>query len=517
MKTLAVYYRASVEDTNIGESNTIQNQRDLLHHYIKTRPEFLDWNILEYQDDGFSGTTFNRPGIQKILKLAGKEIDCIVVKDFSRFGRNLIEVGNYLDQIFPFLGVRFIAVNDNYDSKENVGRSIGLDVSLKALVYEMYSRDLSQKISSVKEAQMGKGQYIGRIAFYGYRKSDIVKNTLEVDPEAADVVKRIFTLAGEGMKPVQIARLLNSEEILPPFRYRRIHYPDHLSYCPRVTNKNLWTHENVRNIIKDERYTGCFIGRKQKRIDITSKRVYQLPPEEWIRVENTQEAIISKELFQKAQDVLGSKHRNYCSTYRPELFRGLLKCECCGRTLKKFPSKEPYFYCPTRDNAPDYACAKVWLDKVDLEKTILSTLQMQIRLLNECTYKQETSTDGICNQIELMQTELTKYKSEQILLFEKFAANRLDRQQFLSYKENISAKIDEIIQKKKLLSIKLQNIENLEQTSILNFKKYAFTSTLTRNMLDELVQKIRVFPDNTIEIVWNFQLSVQASDTGLSV
>lgn len=142
---------------------------------------------------------------------------------------------------------------------------------------------------------------------------------------------------------------------------------------------------------------------------------------------------------------------------------------------------------------------------------------MQIRLLNECTYKQETSTDGICNQIELMQTELTKYKSEQILLFEKFAANRLDRQQFLSYKENISAKIDEIIQKKKLLSIKLQNIENLEQTSILNFKKYAFTSTLTRNMLDELVQKIRVFPDNTIEIVWNFQLSVQASDTGLSV
>lgn len=145
MKTLALYFRASIEDANIGESATIQNQRDLLFDFVKTKTEFSDWNVLEFQDDGYSGTTFNRPGIQKILKLAGKEIDCIVVKDFSRFGRNLIEVGNYLDQVFPFLGVRFIAVNDNYDSKENGGRSIGLDVSLKALVYEMYSRDLSQK------------------------------------------------------------------------------------------------------------------------------------------------------------------------------------------------------------------------------------------------------------------------------------------------------------------------------------------------------------------------------------
>lgn len=506
MKTLALYFRASNEDANIGESATIQNQRDLLYNFVKMKAEFSDWNILEFRDDGYSGTTFERPGIQKILKLAGKEIDCIIVKDFSRFGRNLIEVGNYLDQVFPFLGVRFIAVNEKYDSKDNIGRSIGLDVSLKAMVYEMYSRDLSQKISSVKEAQMKKGQYIGRITFYGYRKSDTVKNTLEVDPEAADIVKRIFTLAGEeGKKPVQIARLLNSEGILPPFRYRRTHYPDHLSYCPQVTNNNLWTRENVRDIIKDERYTGCFIGRKQKRIDITSKRVYQLPPEEWIRVENTQEAIISKELFQKAQTVRESWRKNNFSTYQPGLFHGLLKCECCGRTLKKFPSKEPYFYCPTRDNAPDYACAKVWLDKAELEKTILTALQMQICLLNESICGQESSIAGIRNQLNLMQTELIKCKSEQVLLFEQFAENRLDRQQFLSYKENIVKRMEEITQKKKLLFVQLQDIENLEQTSILNFKKYDFTKTLTRNMLDELVQKIRVFPDSSIEIIWRFQ------------
>lgn len=507
MKTLALYFRASNEDANAGESATIQNQRDLLRHFVKTRPEFTDWNVLEFQDDGVSGTTFDRPGIQKILAMAGKEIDCIVVKDFSRFGRNLIEVGNYLDQIFPFLGVRFIAVNENYDSKDNAGRTIGLDVSLKAMVYEMYSRDLSQKIGSVKEAQMRKGQYIGRIAFYGYRKSDTVKNSLEIDPEAADVVRRIFTLAGEGKKPVQIARLFNQEGILPPFRYRNTHYPDRLAYCPRVTDNNLWTRENVRDIIKDERYTGCFIGGKQKRIDISTKKTRRLPSEEWIRVENAQEAIISKELYQKAQAVREPERGSHFSTYQPELFRGVLKCECCGRTLRKFPSKEPYFYCPTRETAPNHECAMVWIDRAELEKAIHTALQVQIRLFGKNTAcgQEETSASGIHKQLEQTQTELTRCKSEQILLFEQLADKHLDREQFLSRKENLVRQMEQLKQQQERLSAQLQNVQNVNQTTPSDLGKYAFAETLTRNMLEELVEKIRVFPDSTIEIIWNFK------------
>ena len=137
MKTIALYMRLSNEDAHEGESYSIGNQRALLMDYVKSHEEFENWSVLEFYDDGYSGVSFERPGIQKLLALAGNTVNCIIVKDFSRFGRNLVEVGDYLDQIFPFLGVRFIAVNEGYDSGQGLGSSVGLDVSLKALVYEM--------------------------------------------------------------------------------------------------------------------------------------------------------------------------------------------------------------------------------------------------------------------------------------------------------------------------------------------------------------------------------------------
>lgn len=365
MNTLALYYRASNEDANLGESATIQNQRDLLRHYVKSKPEFSDRNVLKFQDDGWSGTTFDRPSVQKMLQMAGAGIQCIIVKDFSRFGRSLIEVGDYLDQIFPFLGVRFIAVNENFDSKNSPGRTVGLDVSLKAMVYEMYSRDLSKKISSVKEAQMKKGLYIGRIAFYGYQKSTTEKNKLVVDEQSASVVRRIFGLAADGIKPIKIAVLLNKESILPPFSYRNENYSEALVYCEQVKKYNLWTRENVAKIIRDERYTGCFLGRKQLRIDISTKKTKPLPQEDWIRVENAFEAIVSQELYDKAQGVLRNQRNNAALLKKSDLFRGVLICKTCERALTKFPSSKPHYYCLTGKNAPNMPCAEVKLIRLN--------------------------------------------------------------------------------------------------------------------------------------------------------
>jgi DNA invertase Pin-like site-specific DNA recombinase len=146
MKTIALYLRLSNEDKNEGESNSISNQRDLLKNYITSKKDLQGYEVLEFIDDGYSGATFDRPALNKLLKLTGKTIDVVMVKDFSRFGRNLIEVGNYIDQVFPFLGVRFIAVNEDYDSKDYKGSTASIDVGLKALIYEMYSRDISRKI-----------------------------------------------------------------------------------------------------------------------------------------------------------------------------------------------------------------------------------------------------------------------------------------------------------------------------------------------------------------------------------
>ncbi len=197
METVAIYMRLSSEDANEGESNSIGNQRDLLRSFIESHREFDGCNIMEFIDDGYTGTNFDRPGVQKMFSLAGNPIRCIIVKDFSRFGRNMIAVGDYLDQIFPFLGVRFIAVNEDYDSKRCNGSSVSLDVSLRTLVYELYSRDISEKIRSVKQAQMEKGEYTCGIAFYGYKKSAAGKNQLEIDEPAAKIVRRIFQMAEE--------------------------------------------------------------------------------------------------------------------------------------------------------------------------------------------------------------------------------------------------------------------------------------------------------------------------------
>ena len=221
MGTVALYMRLSSEDANEGESFSIRNQRDLLHNFLKSRREFDGCTVMEFCDDGYTGTNFDRPGIQKMLSMAGNPIQCIIVKDFSRFGRNLLDVGDYLDQIFPFLGVRFIAVNENYDSKNSIGSSVSLDVSLKAMVYEMYSRDISEKIRCVQQAKMKKGEYLCAIAFYGYKRSATQKNKLEVDGKVADVVRRIFQMAVGGMTPTQIALRLNAEGIPSPLVYRR--------------------------------------------------------------------------------------------------------------------------------------------------------------------------------------------------------------------------------------------------------------------------------------------------------
>lgn len=509
MNTLALYYRASNEDANLGESATIQNQRDLLRHYIKGRPEFADWSVLEFQDDGWSGTTFDRPGVQKMLQMAGAGIQCVVVKDFSRFGRNLIEVGDYLDQVFPFLGVRFIAVNENFDSKDSKGRTVGLDVTLKAMVYELYSRDLSKKIGSVKEAQMKKGQYIGRIAFYGYQKSTTEKHKLVVDEEAAGVVRRIFSLAADGMKPVKIAVLLNGEKIQPAFTYRNKNHPEALAYCPQVRKYNLWTRESVGKIIRDERYTGCFIGRKELRIDISTKKMKPLPKEDWIRVENAFEAIVGAELYEKAQAVLRKPRNNAAMLHPTDLFRGLLVCEACGRALTKFASSTPHYYCMTGKNAPDMPCAEVKVDKAELGRIVLSSLHSMLQLIaqTEVSSCENGSVEGhIHKRLDQLKTETDKCKAEQVILFERFADGKMNRQSYLAEKQVSANRSVELTADVEKLTIQLQDLDlKAVPPAGKDLGKYAFAETLTREMLVEVIKEIRVSGTDTIQIVWNFK------------
>ena len=507
MKTIALYMRLSNEDAHEGESYSIGNQRALLMDYVKSHEEFENWSVLEFYDDGYSGVSFERPGIQKLLALAGNTVNCIIVKDFSRFGRNLVEVGDYLDQIFPFLGVRFIAVNEGYDSGQGLGSSVGLDVSLKALVYEMYSRDVSEKIRAVKHAKMRGGEYQGIIAFYGYKRSKTARGKLEIDVPAAEVVRRIFRMAAEGITPTAIAKELNHEGIPSPLMYRRENHTD-AGHSWRVAgDMTCWTRENVRRTICDERYTGKLISHTRAKEDVSAKISKLLPKEELIIAENAHEALVSKELFEQAQTVL--KHYNHTKAPRKpyQRFRGLLKCAYCGRALSK-SGKETYYYCTTRKVLPEAPCACVRTGEKELEDSLLESLKIQIRLIGQ---PGETRQDGRTEQSILQeklrecQKEADRCKARQAAAFEDYAEGRIQKQEYLSRKGEISARQEEVIVQYKEISDKLAETAQSKSRETVDLGRYAFVKELTREMLEELVKEIRVAKENAIEIVWNFK------------
>ena len=507
MKTIALYMRLSNEDAHEGESYSIGNQRALLMDYVKSHEEFENWSVLEFYDDGYSGVSFERPGIQKLLALAGDTVNCIIVKDFSRFGRNLVEVGDYLDQIFPFLGVRFIAVNEGYDSGRGLGSSVGLDVSLKAMIYEMYSRDVSEKIRSVKHAKMRKGEYQGIIAFYGYRRSKTAKGKLEIDGPAAEVVRRIFRMAAEGITPTNIARELNHDGIPSPLMYRRENHTD-AGHSWRVAgDMTCWTRENVRRTLCDERYTGRLVSHTRAKEDVSAKVSKLLPKEEWIIAEDAHEALISKELFEQAQIVL----RRCCHTKTPrkpyQRFRGLLKCAYCGRALSK-SGKETYYYCTTGKVLPEAPCLDVRIGEKELIDSLLESLRLQIQLAGQ---PGETQQDGRTEQSNLQEKlrecrkEADRCKARQAAAFEDYAEGRIQKQEYLFRKGEIAARQEEITKQYKEISDKLAEAGQVRNREAVDLGGYVFVKELTREILEELVKEIRVSKGNAIEIVWSFK------------
>lgn len=279
--------RISLEDKGLGESCSIKNQRILLNQFLDGHKTLAGRRRVEICDDGYSGTNFQRPGILEMLALAGRqEICCVVVKDFSRFGRNYIEVGDYLEQTFPSLGLRFISVGDGYDS---AAEGPDFDAALRNLLNDLYSKDLSIKCKSGKISKMRQGSFTSPFAPYGYVKSVENKGKLVAKPATAEVVRLIFKLAADGKKPTEIAEVLNLRGFLSP-------------------RGNLWGGSTIHRILRDERYTGDMVSRKTERMVVGNPNLLKvLSKEDWIVVPNTHEAIISKDLFERVQGFIKSR------------------------------------------------------------------------------------------------------------------------------------------------------------------------------------------------------------------
>ena len=343
MNNIAIYLRISVlEKGNPRHAeDTINSQRNIIKNFIFNDPDLKKANIEEFIDEGYSGSTTSRPGLDKLLlKVRQQKIDCIIVKDMSRFMRNYIEMGDYLENIFPFMGVRFIAINDGYDSSKETQNGTELDIQFKNLLNDYYSRDISEKMTTALYTARKQGKYTTGTPPYGYLKDPKDKYKLIIDEAVSDNVRYIFQLILEGHTLNETAKILNDEGVITA-RARRKEIKGYDAYANRwesTVEETIWSASMVRRIVKNEAYTGTFVFNKSTKSKLDGGKVIYHPKEDWIRIYDNHEALISKETFDEVGKTLKSRHRNSFrgskSKYKNSPLATFVRCNKCGYKIR---------------------------------------------------------------------------------------------------------------------------------------------------------------------------------------
>ena len=367
---IALYIRLSVEDFKT-ESLSIPNQKLILREKAMSLPEWDNSEILEFIDNGHTGTNFERPAVQELLTMvqAGK-INCIIVKDLSRFGRNSIETGYFIERVFPLYHTRFISVSDDFDTANFKGDTGGIDIAFKYLISECYSRDMSMKTKSAKYAKMRRGEYQSVICPYGYRKS--ADGRMEPDEDVAPNVQMIFQWASEGNTAAEITRRLYAMNIPTPGEYRKLKGKDY--YNVSRTN-GVWSTSTVLRILEDQRYIGTYVIGKRKVKEIGSRHTQLKDESEWFKIPNHHPAIVSVDLFEKAN---ASIKRFSLSNKKPRdyLLRGKVFCGCCDHAMSL--RNGAWFYCRHSEVAETLPCHGVRIKMADLEQVVFETIRAQM-------------------------------------------------------------------------------------------------------------------------------------------
>lgn len=491
---LILYYRLSLSDADKDESdisNSIKNQKALLNEYVKNHEDLLEYEIMEVCDDGYSGTNFQRPGIQKVLNLVKTgDVKCILVKDFSRFGRNYIEVGVYLEQIFPFLKVRFISVNDNFDSKKDSAAG-AIDIGFKNLMHDYYSKNMGKKISQAKRFRAQQGTII-MPAFYGYKKSECNSGSLVVDDEAAGVVRLMFRKKAEGWRLRDIAKYLNEQNIPTPSMCKNQLEGSKMKETP------FWKAEFITPILKDIRYTGVFIFGKKRNYNFKEKK---MPESDWIISKSKFEPIISKELFDEVNTMLYK--RNTQRNRKPiqtTVFGDKLQCGCCGRRLYK---RGGGYRCRTWESKNDSKCPRTTYQETEIEAIVLEALNNLINLLDITTSKSKEVQEYNASTAKL-EKMMEKCKKDILSVYESYTVGEISLDDYMDRRQGIEQKIKNI--EKQLADIMEQqqiNNENDKVSELLCMKDNV-VERLTPELVEELVEKIIIHAKDKIEICWKF-------------
>lgn len=378
-----LYCRLSNDDEREGQSVSIENQKLLLRNYVRQQ----GWKEVDvYIDDGYSGTSFDRPGVRRLIEDAKKKrINVIVVKDLSRFGRNYIEFGQYTDYLFPSIGCRFIALNNGIDTMSDNGNT-DLMCFLN-LFNEFYSRDTSKKVRAVKRACAEQGKFMGTYPAYGYRRDQADKHHLIIDEETAPVVRRMFAMRACGLGFRKIAGILNEAGIKPP---GDLYYERKGKADPRRVNHR-WADTTVKAILRNEVYTGSMVQGKSGTLSYKNRKLVSKPKKEWIRVEGTHEAVISREVWETAAAVDKKKVRKSPSAAgRCSMFTGLVYCADCGFKMRVHTERRRYsdgrsrivhsFICGNYARSGKTACSIHMIYEDTLQELVLTDLREKVRL-----------------------------------------------------------------------------------------------------------------------------------------
>lgn len=512
-----LYLRLSRDDGDKEESNSITGQRELLRDYISQRPEFREYAVRV--DDGFSGSTFERPSFQKMIEdVKAGRTDCIIVKDLSRFGRNYLDAGEYIEKIFPFLGVRFIAVNDNYDSLGDKKASDDLIIPFKNLINEAYCRDISVKIRSQLEIKRKNGQFLGSFAAFGYLKDEQNKNKLVVDQYAADIVRDIFKWKLEGVSPQDIADALNKLGVLSPMEYKRS-LGMKFTTSFKTNAKALWSAGTVIRMLKNPIYTGVLVQGKETTPSYKVHKRITKDESEWSIIEDSHEAIISKIDFDSVQKVLKCDTRRSPGGKAVGLFSGMIFCGDCGASMvrKTVPAGDKkYVYYVCSAHKQDKSCSPHRIRDNALEEIVLDSLKQHISEVVDMSELLEITDTAplrtaqaqkVQRQLDKKHEEYEKLQKLLMSLYENLTDGIIDREEYTRLKASFTARADEAEKQMDALREQLEDIHNhgTENAWMNEFIKRQGLTTLDRAVVVALIDKILIHSNDMVEIIYRWQ------------
>lgn len=517
----ASYSRLSREDGDKMESDSIRNQKDLIADYAAQRGIRI---VSEYTDDGYSGTNFDRPNFQRMMEdVKKKKINCIIVKDLSRLGRNYIETGRYLEKIFPFLGVRFIAINDHYDSADESGDADQIVIPFKNLINDAYCRDISIKIRSQLDVKRKNGKFIGSFAAYGYLKDPNDKNHLIIDEAAAEIVRTIFGLKLNGFSAQRISERLEEMQVAPPLEYKRMCGLNFNSGF-RSGRKPKWSVVTVNRILRNELYIGTMVQGKNRKINYKVKQSRPVDEASWIRVQETHEAIIPKPIFEIVQRLTELDTRTAPASDSVYTLSGFLRCGDCGqnmirRTVVKKDKPYNYYYCSTYKRGD--GCTSHNISEAKLMTNVLAVVQHQIRLLVEADRilsaidelpTRNLGVKSVDTQIAALEAEIERYKDLKSKVYKDMTDGIVSRDEFKEINTRFTDKInsaktaqEELIAKRE----KLLSRENNSRPWMETFREYRNVSELDRKLIASLIASIVVYDTDTAEIHFHYEDEIQ--------